>query len=97
MTKSCVQRTIRFGSEQYEILARAAGKQRRSVADLLRNIIDQHLQNQKVLADSERRHVRMTEYAQAALDTIILEQHPEYRERIIAETERRMERYHGGL
>jgi hypothetical protein len=95
LTKSSVQRTVRFESAQYDVLVRSATKQRRSVSDLLRIIIDQHLASQKVIAESERRHLRMSEYAQAALDTIILEQHPEFRERIIAETERRMERYHG--
>jgi hypothetical protein len=48
-----------------------------------------------LLTSSQRRQARVVEYAQIALDAIIQEQHPEYRERILAETDRRMERYHG--
>lgn len=72
-----------------------AAEQGRSVADLLRAAIDQYLVGQKLIRDSQMRHHRISEYAQAALDTIILEQHPEFRDRIVAETDRRMERYHG--
>jgi hypothetical protein len=92
-----VQRTYRYDPRQLDRLEKIAAEQRRSVPDLLRQAVDLFLKNHDTIGASERRHLRMTEYAQAALDTIILEQHPEYRERIIAETERRMERYHGGL
>jgi len=93
--KSSVQRTVRFESQQYIALEKMAGEQRRSIADLLRIIIDHYIEGRSFLAASESRQARVSEYAQAALDTIILEQHPEFRDRIIAETERRMERYHG--
>lgn len=92
-----VQRTFRYDPQQLARLEKLATEQKRSLPEILRLAIDHFLKDHKLLVASERRHVRMTEYAQAALDTIILEQHPEYRERIIAETERRMERYHGGL
>ena len=38
---------------------------------------------------------RISEFMQLALDVIISEQYPEFRERIIANTDKRLEQYHG--
>jgi hypothetical protein len=35
------------------------------------------------------------EYSQLALDTIICEQFPDFRDKIVAATDKRMKRYHG--
>ena len=66
-----------------------------SPSEIIRRSIDQYLLGQKLIGESQMRHHRISEYSQVALDTIILEQHPESRDRIVAETDRRMERYHG--
>ena len=66
-----------------------------SPSEIIRRSIEQYLLGQKLIRDSQLRHHRISEYSQVALDTIILEQHPEFRDRIVAETDRRMERYHG--
>ena len=66
-----------------------------SPSEIIRRSIEQYLLGQTLVRDSAMRHHRISEYSQVALDTIILEQHPEFRARIVAETDRRMERYHG--
>ena len=38
---------------------------------------------------------RIGEYQHLALDIIIREQFPEYRDRLVAETDRRLEQFHG--
>lgn len=90
-----LQRMVRFDRRQYARLEKIANEQNRSIADVLRMVVDHYLEGQGALTASQKRQARVSEYAQIALDTIILEQRPEYRERIIAETDRRMERYHG--
>jgi hypothetical protein len=90
-----IQRTIRFDRKHYSAIDKLAKEQSRTFADVLRHAIDHYLGAQSVLTASQRRQARVVEYAQIALDAIIQEQHPEYRERILAETDRRMERYHG--
>jgi lysozyme family protein len=45
--------------------------------------------------DSQLRHMRVTEYTQIALDAIIREKHSELLDHLIAQTDLRMEQYHG--
>lgn len=47
------------------------------------------------MTDSKRRHLRVTEYMQVALDAIIRADHPEMRETLVLETDRRMKIHHG--
>ena len=94
MKKPVIQRTVRFEQDQIVRLDQIATDQKRSFADLLRVVIGEYLDGRRAQSDSQLRLARVSEYAQAALDTIILEQHPEHREKIVAETARRMERYH---
>lgn len=94
MKRPIIQRTVRFEAEQIARLDALAADQKRTFADLLRLVIAEYLEGNRQQSDSQLRLARVTEYAQAALDTIILEQHPEHREKIVAETARRMERYH---
>lgn len=95
MTNLTIQRSLRFDTTQYAYLKQMASRQACSISDVLRRIISEHQTGGHSLTASQLRQARVVEYAQAALDTIINEQHPEYRERILAETDRRMERYHG--
>jgi len=76
-------------------VARIANEKSCSPSEIIRRAIEQYFIGQKLLAMSEKRHHRISEYTQVAIDTIILEQHPEFRDRIVAETDRRMEKYHG--
>ena len=64
-------------------------------SDVIRRAIEHHLERLKLLSDSSRRHLRVTEYMQVALDAIIRENHPELRETLVLETDRRMKLHHG--
>ena len=95
MNKNIIQRTVRFNKDQMDRLDMIAAGQGRSFADLLRSVVSQYLEDSSAQNSSHLRLARVSEYAQAALDTIILQDHPEHRDSILAETARRMERYHG--
>lgn len=87
--------TVRLAPDVHARVTRQASDQNCSPSELIRRAIEQYFIGQKLLGLSERRHHRISEYTQVAIDTIILEQHPEFRDRIVAETDRRMEKYHG--
>ena len=87
--------TVRLTPGLRADVEREAAAKSCSPSEIIRRSIEQYLLGQKLIGESQLRHHRISEYSQIALDTIILEQHPEFRERIVAETDRRMERYHG--
>jgi len=66
-----------------------------SASDVMRRAIERYFSDAQLLDDSRRRHLRTTEYMQLALDRIIRENHPELREALILETDRRMKLHHG--
>jgi predicted DNA-binding protein len=88
-------RTVRFEPEHYARLEKLALDQGKSMAELVRTAIVGFLDGQPKLSASERRHLRVTEYMQVALDAIIRENHPELRETLVLETDRRMKLHHG--
>ena len=47
------------------------------------------------VSPSQRRLARSSEFQQLALDVIIREQYPELRDRLVAETDKRLVQYHG--
>jgi hypothetical protein len=53
-----------------------------------------HPGGSRCLSRHGERH-RISEFMQLALDVIISEQYPEFRERIIANADKRLEQYHG--
>ena len=57
--------------------------------------IDAYFAQADLLDASRRRLVRIGEFQQLALDVIIREQFPEFRERILAEVDKRVELHHG--
>ena len=64
-------------------------------SDLIRRAIEHHLDGLKLLQGSKRRHLRVNEYMQVAIDAIIRKDHPEMRETLVLETDRRMKLHHG--
>lgn len=64
-------------------------------SDVIRQAIERHLDGVKLLHGSKRRHLRVTEYMQVALDAIIRKDHPEMRDTLVLETDRRMKLHHG--
>ncbi|WP_200910996.1 hypothetical protein [Sphingomonas sp. Leaf25] len=63
-------------------------------SDLMRIAIERFLEFTDGENESAYRHHQISEFSQIALDKIITEQYPQYREQILAETNRRMEKYH---
>ncbi len=95
MKKTLVQRTYRFDQDQIRRLEALAAQHKRSVPEFMRYALDQFLNGHAALSASQLRLARVCEYTQAAIDTILREDHPEHRQLVIDETARRMERYHG--
>ncbi|RZI61439.1 MAG: hypothetical protein EOP94_00345 [Zymomonas sp.] len=95
MTTSYKHCTVRLDRSKYDRLVALAAERGCTPSDLLRAAVDGFLASGQVLAASHRRIARISEFQQLALDIIIREQFPEYRDRIIAETDKRLEQYHG--
>jgi len=62
---------------------------------VIRAAVDAYLGTATLLTSSHRRLARISEFMQLALDVIISEQYPEFRDRIIANADKRLEQYHG--
>lgn len=87
--------TVRIPRDLCDRLDAEAANSGCTTSDLIRRAIQQHLNGLKLLQDSKRRHLRVTEYMQVAIDAIIRENHPELRETLILEADRRMKLHHG--
>lgn len=87
--------TVRIPRDLCDRIDAEAASRSCTPSDIIRRAIEHHLDGLKLLRDSDKRHLRVTEYMQVALDAIIRENHPELRDTLVLETDRRMERYHG--
>ncbi|KKW90323.1 hypothetical protein [Sphingobium chungbukense] len=87
--------TVRIDRGKYDRLVALASERGCTPSDLIRTAIDNFLSSGQLLTSSQRRIARIGEFQHLALDIIIREQFPEYRDRIIAETDKRLELYHG--
>lgn len=95
MSASSRRCTVRFDRRAYERVIVVADEQGCNPSDVIRAAVDAYLGTANVLTSSHRRLARISEFMQLALDVIISEQYPEFRERILANTDRRLEQYHG--
>lgn len=95
MKRSKYARTVRFDPEHYAQLEKLAADQGKPMAELVRAAIVHFLDGSTKLSASQFRHLRVSEYMQVALDAIIRENHPELRETLILEADRRMKLHHG--
>lgn len=86
---------IRLERSQWERLSAIAREQKLSAADVIRSALDVFLSSSDLLSASHRRLARISEFQQLALDVIIREQYPELRDRLVAETDKRLVQYHG--
>lgn len=86
--------TIRLDEVAFEEIEAIASRRGLSPADVIRTAIDAWLGSGKRLSDSDRRMRRIMEYTQVAVDTIIRENHPEMRDTLVRETDRRMALHH---
>ena len=86
--------TVRLSPSQHAQLIAEAHKRGCSPAHIIRVAVEQYILGQSLLTDSQLRLIRVGEYSQLALDTIITEQFPDFRDRIITSTDNRMRRFH---
>ncbi|WP_293871024.1 MULTISPECIES: CopG family transcriptional regulator [unclassified Sphingomonas] len=86
---------LRVERRQWDRLATLARDRGVSPAEIVRAAIDAYFAQADLLDASRRRLVRIGEFQQLALDVIIREQFPEFRERILAEVDKRVELHHG--
>lgn len=91
-TRHC---TVRLDRQQHDRILALAIEQNCNPSDVIRAAVDAYLGTATLLTSSHRRLARISEFMQLALDVIISEQYPEFRDRIIANTDKRLEQYHG--
>ena len=87
--------TVRVAGDLRVRIEEQAAKLGCSPSDLARRAIEHHLDGLQLLEGSKRRHLRVTEYMQVALDAIIRKDYPELRETLVLEADRRMKLHHG--
>ena len=87
--------SLRMTRDRFDRLVAVADARHCRPSDVIRSAIDAYLGGASVLTASQPRLARIGEFQQLALDIIIREQFPEFRDRIVAETDKRLEQYHG--
>lgn len=90
-----IYRSFRLSPELGERIDAEAARDGCSASEVMRRAIERYFSEAQLLDDCHRRHLRTTEYMQLAIDTFIRENHPELREPLILEADRRMRVYHG--
>ena len=91
-TRHC---TVRLDRQQHDRILALAIEQNCNPSEVIRAAVDAYLGTATLLTSSHRRLARISEFMQLALDVIISEQYPEFRDRIIANADKRLEQYHG--
>lgn len=87
--------TVRLEQDQWERLEQQARVRRVAPSDLIRAAIDQFLAGDALHDSSRLRMARIGEFQHLALDVILREKFPQYRDRVVAETDKRVKLYHG--
>ena len=87
--------TVRLNRQQHDRILALATEQNCNPSEVIRAAVDAYLGTATLLTSSHRRLARISEFMQLALDVIISEQYPEFRDRIIANADKRLEQYHG--
>lgn len=91
-TRHC---TVRLNRQQHDRILALATEQNCNPSEVIRAAVDAYLGTATLLTSSHRRLARISEFMELALDVIISEQYPEFRDRIIANADKRLEQYHG--
>lgn len=91
-TRHC---TVRLNRQQHDRILALATEQNCNPSEVIRAAVDAYLGTATLITSSHRRLARISEFMQLALDVIISEQYPEFRDRIIANADKRLEQYHG--
>lgn len=90
------KRNFRMSNDIWDRVDARAASAGCTPTDIVREALERHLRDAHILDESRRRHLRITEYMQLALDVIVRKEHPEMRDRLIEEADRRMKMHHGG-
>ena len=86
---------IRSALGSYLLLDAMARERNVATDALIASAIESFVASANLMTASQRRLARLNEFTHLALDVIIREQFPEYRDRLIATTDQRLEQYHG--
>ena len=86
---------VRFERAQWDRLVALGEERNQATAEIIRAAVDVYLGAASTTTQRQRRLARLSEFVQIAVDILIREQYPEYRDRIIAEADKRLEQYHG--
>ncbi len=86
--------SIRLDGTAFEQVEAFAAHRGVSPADVIRTAIDAWLRTEERLSASDQRLRRIMEFTQVAMDAIIRENHPELRDRLVHEADRRVAMYH---
>ncbi|MBV2149944.1 ribbon-helix-helix protein, CopG family [Sphingobium sp. AS12] len=95
MRPTFVQTSLRLEPELTGRFDRIAAEEGITRAAAMRLALRTYAEAAEQIGSSQRRLAHIAEYMQMAIDVIIREQYPEYRDRLVEETPRRVERYHG--
>ncbi len=96
MESSSRRYTVRFEPALYQQIEAAAARLKTSPSEVIRRAVAMLMRGEKSLSESDLRHHRISEFSQIALDQIIRRDHPDLVDVIVTETNKRMERHHGG-
>lgn len=86
--------TLRLDQSLFEQVEATAERRGISPADVMRTALDAWFSDEQKRSASDIRHLRVTEYIQVAMDAIIRAEHPEMRDTLVLETDRRMRMHH---
>lgn len=87
--------TIRLNHAQWAAIRALSVTNNMTPAEVLRTAVEAYLASHRQGSLSQRRLARIAEFQHLALDVIVREQYPQLRDRIIAETDKRLVQYHG--
>lgn len=87
--------TIRLDRDTHRRLTDLAHARGIKQIDVVRDALAAYLGAAAIQSGSRLRMARISEFMQLAIDIIIREQYPEFRDRIVAETDKRLGLYHG--
>lgn len=87
--------SVRFDPQKYDRILAIARERDCKPSDVIRSAVDSYLSSNDLLSASHRRVARLIEFIQIAIDVMVREQYPEYRDRLVAEADKRLEQYHG--
>ena len=94
MNNNDPQITLRLDHALCDRIDRLAVRNGLSRSAMIRHALRAFANEAEMSGASQRRMARTVEYAQLALDDIIRDHYPDVREKLLAETDKRVEQYH---